>query len=199
MGAEEPSLSIHAPDRMPPIPKDQWTDEQREAAARFAGLRGQEVFGPFAIMLRSPEVMLRAGAMGDYMRYRTVLPPRLNEFIILLTARHWTQQFEWYVHQPAALKAGLSPDMVNAIAHGRRPNGMSDEEKTVHDFTLELLRGQNVSDPTYAAAVARFGEQGVVDMVGVAGYYTFLSMMMNMARTAVPADSTVPALVPLAT
>jgi 4-carboxymuconolactone decarboxylase len=184
---------------MPPIPKDQWTDEQREAAARFAGLRGQEVFGPFAIMLRSPEVMLRAGAMGDYMRYRTVLPPRLNEFIILLTARHWTQQFEWYVHQPAALKAGLSPDIVNAIAHGRRPNGMSDEEKTVHDFTRELLRGQNVSDPTYAAAVARFGEQGVVEMVGVAGYYTFLSMMMNMARTAVPADSTVPALVPLET
>jgi 4-carboxymuconolactone decarboxylase len=190
-------LSIHAPDRMPAIPQDKWTDEQRKAAAQFAELRKQDVFGPFAIMLRSPEVMLRAGAMGDYMRHHTVLAPRLNEFIILLTARHWTQQFEWYVHQPAALKAGLSPDIVNAVAHGRRPTGMSDEEKTVHDFTLELLRGQNVSDPTYAAAVARFGEQGVVDMVGVAGYYTFLSMMMNMARTAVPADSTVPALVSL--
>ena len=199
MEAEEPSLSIHVHDRMPPIPKDQWTAEQQDAAATFTRLRKQDVFGPFAVMLRSPEVMLRAGAMGDYMRHHTVLPPRLNEFIILITARHWTQQFEWYVHQPEALKAGLSPEIVNAIAHGRRPTGMSDEEKTVHDFTLELLRGQNVSDPTYAAAVARFGEQGVIDMVGVAGYYTFLSMMMNMARTAVPGDSTVPPLVALET
>src|SRR5215510_5741572 len=122
-------------DRMPPIPADRWTAAQKEAAAEFAELRGQEVFGPFAVMLRSPEVMLRAAAMGDYMRYHTVLPPKLNEFVILLTARHWTQQFEWHVHQPAALKAGLSHEIVNAIAAGRRPIGMSDEEKAVHDFT----------------------------------------------------------------
>lgn len=187
-------MSIPVHDRMPSIPKDQWTDAQRQAAAKFAELRGQEVFGPFAVMLRSPDVMLRAAAMGDYMRHHTVLPPKLNEFIILLTARHWTQQFEWYVHQPAALQAGLGHDIVNAIAAGRRPIGMSDEEKIVHDFTIELLRGQNVSDPVYAAAVSRFGEQGVIDMVGVAGYYTLLSMIMNTARTPVPADSTVPPL-----
>ena len=187
-------MSIPVHDRMPSIPKDQWTDAQRQAAATFAELRGQEVFGPFAVMLRSPDVMLRAAAMGDYMRHHTVLPPKLNEFIILLTARHWTQQFEWYVHQPAALQAGLGHDIVNAIAAGRRPIGMSDEEKIVHDFTIELLRGQNVSDPVYAAAVSRFGEQGVIDMVGVAGYYTLLSMIMNTARTPVPADSTVPPL-----
>ena len=184
-------------DRMPPIPNDQWTDAQKKAAAEFADARKQDVFGPFAVMLRSPEVMLRASAMGDYMRYRTVLPPRLNEFIILVTARHWTQQFEWSVHQPAALKAGLGPAIVNAVAEGRRPDGMAEEEAIVHDFTIELLQSQNVSDPVYARAVARFGEQGVIDMVGVAGYYSFLSMMMNMARTAVPADSTVPALGPL--
>lgn len=187
-------MSIPVHDRMPSVPQDQWTDQQRQAAAKFAELRGQDVFGPFAVMLRSPEVMLRAAAMGDYMRHHTVLPPKLNEFVILLTARHWTQQFEWYVHQPAALQAGLGHDIVNAIAAGRRPIGMSDEEKAVHDFTIELLRGQNVSDPVYAAAVSRFGEQGVIDMVGVAGYYTFLSMIMNTARTPVPADSTVPPL-----
>ena len=192
-------MSIHVHDRMPPVPQDQWTDTQRQAAAKFAELRGQDVFGPFAVLLRSPEVMLRAAAMGDYMRHHTVLPPKLNEFVILLTARHWTQQFEWYVHQPAALQAGLSHDIVNAVAAGRRPIGMSDEEKVVHDFTIELLRGQNVSDPVYAAAVARFGEQGIIDMVGVVGYYTFLSMVMNTARTAVPADSTVPPLVQLET
>jgi len=149
------------------------------------------------VMLRSPEVMLRASAMGDYLRYRTVLPPRLNELIILITARHWTQQFEWHVHQPAALKAGLRPDIVSAVADGRRPDGMEQDEAIVHDFTIELLRSQNVSDPVYARAAARFGEHGIVDMVGVCGYYSFLSMMMNTARTAVPANSTVPALIPL--
>ncbi len=189
-------MSIPGPDRMPPIPKEQWTAAQNAAAAEFATARKQDVFGPFAVMLRSPEVMLRASAMGEYMRYRTVLPPRLNELIILITARHWTQQFEWHVHQPAALKAGLDAGIVDAVAEGKRPEAMSDDEATVHDFTTELLRSQGVSDPVYAKAVARFGEHGIIDMVGVAGYYSFLSMMMNAAQTAVPADSTVPALSP---
>jgi 4-carboxymuconolactone decarboxylase len=181
-------------ERMPPIPKDQWTDAQHKAATEFAMMRGQEVFGPFAVMLRSPEVMLRAGAMGDYMRYRTSLPPALNELIILIVARHWSQPFEWYVHQPTALKAGLNPQIVAAVSKGRRPEGMSSDESIVYEFTTELLRLQNVNDATYAKAVERFGEHGVIDMVGVAGYYSFLSMMMNTARTAVPADSDVPPL-----
>jgi 4-carboxymuconolactone decarboxylase len=179
---------------MPPIPKDRWTDAQSRAAAEFARMRGQDVFGPFALMLRSPEVMLRAAAMGDYMRYKTSLPPALNELIILLTARHWSQQFEWYVHQPAALKAGLSPQIVSAVSKGRRPEAMSTDESIVYQFATELLRLQNVSDPTYDKAVERFGEHGVIDMIGVAGYYSFLSMMMNTARTAVPVDSEVPPL-----
>jgi len=181
-------------DRMPPIPREQWTDAQAKAAEEFARMRGQDVFGPFALMLRSPEVMLRAAAMGDYMRYRTSLPPSLNEFIILLTARHWSQQFEWYVHQPAALKAGLSERIVNAIAEGRRPATMSADETIVYDFTTELFRHQQISDQTYAKARERFGEPGIIDMVGVAGYYAFLSMMMNVARTSVPDSSTVPRL-----
>ena len=189
-------MTAPLPDRMPPIPNDQWTEAQKKAAAEFAAARKQEVFGPFAVMLRSPEVMLRASAMGEYMRYRTVLPPRLNELIILITARHWTQQFEWHVHQPAALKAGLDPDIVQAVAEGRRPDRLPEEEAIVHDFTIELLRDQRVSDPVYASAVARFGEHGVIDMVGVAGYYSFLSMIMNTAQTAVPADSSTPALPP---
>ena len=176
--------------------RDQWTEAQKLAAEEFAKSRQQEVFGPFAVMLRSPEVMLRASALGEYMRYRTVLPPRLNEFVILITARHWTQQFEWHVHQPAALKAGLDPDIVSAVAEGRRPDSMPGPEAVVYDFASELLRSQNVSDSVYARAVAAFGEQGVIDMVGVAGYYSFLSMMMNTARTPVPADSPVPLLPP---
>jgi 4-carboxymuconolactone decarboxylase len=181
-------------DRMPPIPNERWTEAQRQASGEFARMRGQEVFGPFAVMLRSPEVMLRAAAMGDYMRYRTSLPPALNELIILITARHWSQQFEWYVHQPMALKAGLAPQIVASVSKGRRPEAMSSDEAIVYDFSTELLRLQNVSDTTYAKAVERFAEQGVIDMIGVAGYYSFLSMMMNTARTAVPAESEVPPL-----
>ena len=181
-------------DRMPPIPKAQWTDPQQKAAVEFAAMRGQDVFGPFAVMLRSPEVMLRAAAMGDYMRYRTSLPRALNELIILITARHWSQQFEWFVHQPMALKAGVPQHIVSAVSKGHRPENMSSDESIVYDFTTELQRLQNVSDPTYARAVERFGEHGVIDMIGVAGYYSFLSMMMNTARTAVPSDSDVPPL-----
>jgi 4-carboxymuconolactone decarboxylase len=183
-----------AADRMPPIPKEQWTAEQDQAAAEFARMRGQAVFGPFAVMLRSPEVMLRAAAMGDYMRYRTSLPRPLNELIILITARHWSQQFEWYVHQPMALQAGVPSHLVSAVSTGRRPEDMSSDEAIVYEFATELLRLQNVSDATYAKAVERFGEHGVIDMIGVAGYYSFLSMMMNTARTAVPAESGVPPL-----
>jgi len=157
-------------------------------------MRGQQVFGPFALMLRSPEVMLRAAAMGDYMRYRTSLPAALNELIILLTARHWSQQFEWHVHRPAALKAGVSETIVNAVAKNHRPDAMSSDEATVYEFITELLRRQHVSDATFAKARERFGENGVIDMVGVAGYYSFLSMMMNTAQTAVPTDSDVPPL-----
>ena len=181
-------------DRMPPIPRAQWTDAQARAADEFERLRGQEVFGPFALMLRSPDVMLRAAAMGDYMRYRTSLPRALNEFIILLVARHWSQPFEWHVHQPAAVSAGLSEQIVGAVAKGRRPADMSADETIVYDFVTELLRLQNVSDEAYARARDRFGERGIIDMVGVAGYYAFLSMMMNTARTAVPQDSDVPPL-----
>ena len=112
-------------DRLPPIPAEKQTPEQRKAAEAFRANRKQDVFGPFVPLLRSPEVMLRAMAMGDYLRYRTVFPMKLNEFIILITSRHFTQQYEWYVHYPIALKEGLSREIADAIADGRRPAGMS--------------------------------------------------------------------------
>ena len=143
---------------------------------------------------RSPEVMLRAMAMGDHLRYRTVFPTKLNELIILVTARHFTQQYEWYVHYPIALKEGLGRDIADAIADGRRPGGMSADEELIYDFCTELLRNHSVSDPTYARAIARFGEKGTIEMVGVVGYYTFQSMVLNTARTPVPPGA--PALVP---
>jgi len=145
-------------------------------------------------LFRSPEVMLRAMAMGDYLRYRTVFPTRLNEFIILITARHFTQQYEWYVHYPIALKEGLGRDIADAIADGRRPPSMAADEALIYDFCTELLQHHSVSDPTYARAIGRFGENGTIEMVGVVAYYTFQSMVLNTARTPVPPGA--PALTP---
>ena len=173
-----------AQDRMPEIPADKMTDAQKKAAEEFAANRKTPVFGPFVPLLRSPEVMLRTMRMGDYLRFTSSLPPKLNEFVIMVTARQWTQQYEWSFHRPIALKQGLEPEVVNALAEGRRPPGMSDDEDTVYQFLDELHRNQSVSDATYARAVNRFGEQGVIDMICVNGYYTFVGMVMNATRTA---------------
>jgi 4-carboxymuconolactone decarboxylase len=178
-----------AQDRLPPIPPEKQTPEQRKAAQAFKDNRKQDVFGPFVPLSRSPEVMLRAMALGDFLRYRTVFPPKLNEFIILITARHWSQQYEWFVHQPIAVKEGLNPEIVKAVAEGRRPSGMSADEELIYDFCTELFNNQSVSDATYARSVARLGEQGTIEMVGVAAYYTFQSMVLNTARTPIPAGT----------
>src|ERR1700730_17019047 len=176
-------VSTPAQDRMPEIPADKITEAQKKAVAEFVAGRGTPPIGPFIPLLRSPEVMLRAKAMGDYLRFKNVLPPRLSELAILITARQWTQQFEWGIHSAIAVKAGLSPETVKAIAEGRRPTGMSDEEAIVHDFCIELHHNGSISDAMYAKALAKFGEQGIIDLVGINGYYTFLSMVMNVART----------------
>ncbi len=187
--AQEPAKYMPA-DRMPEIPPDKMTEAQKKAAEEFAAGRGTPVFGPFVPLLRSPEVMLRAKAMGDYLRYKTVLPAYLNEFAILITARQWTQEYEWAVHHPIALKAGLNPQVAEAVAEGRRPQGMSAEEEIIYEFCTELHRNQSVSDPTYQRVLAKYGEQGVIDLIGVNGYYTFLAMVLNAARTALPKGAT---------
>jgi 4-carboxymuconolactone decarboxylase len=176
-----------AQDRMPPIAADKMTDAQRKAVAEFKTARSADISGPFVPLLRSPEVMTRARAMGDYLRFKSALVPRLSEFTILLAARRWTQQYEWNVHQLLALQAGLNPEIARAIADGRRPDRMADDEAALYTLVDELQRNQSVSDPTYARAVAAFGEAGVIDALGITGYYTMLAMVMNTARTALPA------------
>jgi 4-carboxymuconolactone decarboxylase len=185
-----------AQDRLPPIPADKVTAEQKEFVKEFQAVRGREPFGPFVPLMRSPDLMVRASAMGEYLRYRTSLPPRLSEFVILFTAREWTQQYEWNVHHADAMKAGIDPKIAQAIADGRRPEGMSDDEMLLYDFCLELQRNRSISDPTYARMVARFGEKGVMDTVGLVGYYSLLGMVLNTARTPVP-QGVKPPLVPM--
>ena len=179
---------VLAQDRMPPIAADKLTDAQRKAAEAFAEGRGYAVRGPFVPLVRSPEVMLRAKAMGDYLRFKSTLGPRLNEMVILITAREWTQQYEWNAHRPEAMKAGLRAEIADAIADGRRPSGMAEDEEVAYDMATEILRLKRVSDATYGRAVAKFGEQGVIDLLGVIGYYNFLAIVMNATRTAMPAN-----------
>jgi 4-carboxymuconolactone decarboxylase len=184
-------------DRLPPIPPSQMTETQARAAAEFKVIRnGAELSGPFFPLLRSPELMVRTSALGEYLRYRSALPPRLSEFVILLTAREWGQQYEWNAHYGLALKAGVSAEMAALISEGLRPAGMAADHEALYDFCDELLRTKAVSDATYQRALSQFGEQGVVDAVGIVGYYTMLAMVLNTARTPAGA-STAPVLRPL--
>jgi 4-carboxymuconolactone decarboxylase len=178
-----------AQDRMPPIAAEALTDAQKHAIAEFKTARSADISGPFIPLLRSPEVMTRARAMGDYLRFRSVLAPRLSEFLILLTARHWTQNYEWSAHEPLARQAGLSAAVIAAVAEGRRPDAMAEDEDVLYTLCDELHRNQSVSDPTYARAVKAFGEPGVIDALGITGYYTLLSMVMNTARTPLAAGA----------
>jgi 4-carboxymuconolactone decarboxylase len=181
-------------DRMPPIPPDAMTDAQREAAREIAAGRRGGGIGPFVPALRSPEMMRRLQRLGEYLRYDSALEPRLRELTILVTARQWSQGFEWQVHAPLARQAGLASSVVDAVATGRRPETMQADEALVFDFCTELQRGGTVSDATYAGAVTAWGEQGVVDLVASIGYYTTLAMLMNVARTPIDGDSDLPSL-----
>ena len=170
-------------DRMPPIPLGKMTEAQKKVAAEIAaGPRGK-VEGPYWPILRSPGFAGVIQNVGAYFRYRSPLDRRLNEMAALIAARSWSQQFVWDVHILQALDAGLEPDIAQAIAEGRRPEGMDIEEETLWDFCAELLATKGVSDPTYEKAVAKFGESGVIDILGILGYYSTLAMVMNVART----------------
>lgn len=179
-------------ERLPPLAAEAMTADQKKAADEFKASRGYPLLGPFSVMVRSPEVMLRAKAMGDYLRFRNVLPKRVSEMVILITAREWTQQFEWSHHYKYALEAGLAKDVIEAVADGRRPEKMSEDESAAYDFSIELHRRRSVSDATYARALKLFGEPGIVDLTGINGYYSLLAMMMNVARTPNDTDDVKP-------
>ncbi len=173
-------------DRLPPLPVDQLDAQQRAVAqAIIAGPRGA-LYGPFVPLIRSPELMETAQRMGEYLRYRSAIGTRLSELAILVTARQWDQQVEWAIHAPLAAQNGIAPAAIEAIAQRRAPETLPDDERAVHDFCVELQQHKRVSDATYARALALFGEHGVVDLMGINGYYTFLAMVMNAAQTAVP-------------
>ena len=176
-------------DRLP-LPADhELSTAQRTAVERIsAGPRGG-IFGPFVPLLRSPEMMTRLQLVGEYVRFGSRLDDDLVELVILMVARQWDQQFEWGHHHPIALEKGLSPQIIESVARRRRPTSGRLEVGVVCDLVDELQRTRQVSDQTYAAAVGALGEDGVVEVVGITGYYTTLAMVMNAARTPPPADA----------
>ncbi|HYK25879.1 MAG TPA: carboxymuconolactone decarboxylase family protein [Steroidobacteraceae bacterium] len=179
-------------DRLPPIRHEAMTPEQRRAAEALVRGRRGALFGPFVPLLRSPELLDRAQRLGEYLRYDSAVPVRLRELAILVTARHFRQAFEWHVHAPAGIEAGLASDTVAEIAAGRRPQSLRPDEAVVYDFCIELHTAHEVRDETYAAALALLGEHGIVDLCGVCGYYGLLALVMNAARTPLPEGASAP-------
>jgi 4-carboxymuconolactone decarboxylase len=174
-----------AQERMGAVPADKMTPAQKQAVADHTAARGQ-LTGPWQVLVRSPELMGRVRGLSDYVRFNSALPPRLSEFVILITARQWSQAYEWNAHQPLALKGGLNPEIAKAIADGRRPAGMAEDEAVLYDFVTELLQNRSVSDATYARAVGKFGEKAILDTIGLMGHYSLIAMVLNTARTPVP-------------
>ena len=186
------SLNAFAQDRMPAIPFDKMNELQKKYAEEIIkGPRGA-LYGPFIPLIRSPELMDRSQRIGEYLRYKSAIGNKLTEFVIMITARQWTQQVIWAIHEPIVLKAGVKPEIIKAIADGRRPVGMSEDEDILYNFCMELHTNKNISDVTYDRALKRFGEQGVIDTLGINGYYTLIAMVMNGTRTAVPDNKPAP-------
>ena len=182
-------LGAAALDRMPAIPEAQMSPDQKRVMDEIAaGPRGR-IGGPFIPLMRSPELMNRLQKVGEYLRFQNTVGLRNSEFAVLIVARHWSQPIEWAIHRPIAEKEGVLPATCDAIAEGRRPDNMTDDETLIYNVLEELRNNRSLSDPTYAQLLKRFGEQGVIDLVAHYGYYSLLAMTMNVARTEVPQNT----------
>jgi 4-carboxymuconolactone decarboxylase len=183
-------------DRFKPLTWDEMTPAQHKMVEDLVAGPRSGVNGPFNVLLRSPEMGNLAQQFGAATRFNQSMPRKLNEMAIIITGRYWTSQYEWIAHKRAALDAGLNPAIVDAIQNGRRPTGMQKDEAAVYTFCSELLNTKQVSDATFAAAKAAVGEKGVVDLIGVMGWYHTVSMLLNVDRYPLP-DGQQPELKPL--
>lgn len=178
--------------RLPDLDETALTAEQRAVHDRIkAGPRGA-VVGPLRVWLASPALAERAQELGAFCRYHSSLPPRLSELAILVTGAHWRSGFEFAHHAPIGIEAGLSPALVEALRRGERPEGMTEEEAAVHDFARALHRDRSVSRATYDRAETALGPTALVDLVGILGYYTLISMTINAFEVPLPAGAADP-------
>lgn len=191
-GAQQARQLDFRGDRFRPLTWDELNPAQRTMVNDLlSGTRGTTT-GPFNVLLRSPEMGNRAQRLGEYLRFQSSVPRRLNEMAILMTARWWLSQYEWHAHKPLALAAGLDAAVIDDLQAGRRPSRMTPEEAVIYDFSTELRERRRVSDATYKSAVTLLGEQGVVDLVGLMGYYDLVSMTLNVDRYPLPQGAALP-------
>ncbi len=184
-------------DRFKPLKYEEMTPAQKTMIDHLLAGERTGLGGPFNVLLRSPEMGDPAQQFGAAGRFHSALSPKARETVIMLTARFWMAQYEWSAHKQAGLQAGLNPAIVDAIANGKRPASMEPDVETAYNFITELLKTRQVSDPVFAAAKEKFGEKGVVDMIGLAGWYTTVSLALNVDRYPL-ANGAQPELKPLA-
>lgn len=185
-------MAASAQDRFTELKPEQMTPEQKKVADAIMSGPRKRLAGPFNAWLRSPVIADRLQKVGEYLRFNSSLPPRLNEFAILITARAWNAQYEWYAHHILAMKAGLDPKVAEELAEGKRPSTMQPDEAVIYDFSTQLRRNKQVDDATYKAMLDKFGEQGIVDLIAVNGYYDTVSMTLNVAQVPLPAGVPTP-------
>jgi 4-carboxymuconolactone decarboxylase len=174
--------ATQAADRLPAIPIEQYSAEQKQAVTQYETVRKSPIFGPFEVMLYSPAMMSNAREVGDYMKSGSAIPRHLAELAVLYIAKEWNQDYVWYQHVPLALKGGISQANVDALGHGQKPAHMSDDEDAVYAFVNELVRNRQVTDQTFDRINRRFGSKGVVDLTSLTAFYVHLSMQLNVAK-----------------
>jgi 4-carboxymuconolactone decarboxylase len=181
--------------RFAPLKPEELTPAQKAWADALAAppRNGKISNPPYRAYVRSPELAPRLTALAEYLRWHTSLPPRLSELAILITAREWTAQYEWYAHYPHAIEGGLDPKVAAAIAAGKRPDNMKDDETALYDLVTALYRDKKVSDAVYKAALDHFGERGIMDIIGIVGFYGITSMTLITMQAGAP-DGKVPPL-----
>jgi 4-carboxymuconolactone decarboxylase len=177
--------------RFAPLKADELSPSQKAWAEMIVAPPRNAKFTapPYRAYIRNPDLAPRLSALSEYLRWNTSLPPRLSELAILITARQWTAQYEWFAHYPLALKGGLDPKVAADVAAGKRPDNMRDDEAALYDLATALYRDRKVSDPVYKAALEKFGERGIMDIIG---YYDLVSMTLITMQAGAPNDSVPP-------
>lgn len=180
--------------RFAPLKADELSPAQRAWADMIAAppRNGKFANPPYRAYIRNPDLAQRLSALSDYLRWNTSLSPRLSELAILITARQWTAQYEWFAHYPLALKGGLDSKVANDVSAGKRPENMRDDEAALYDLATALYRDKKVTDPVYKAALDQFGERGIMDIIGIIGYYDLVSMTLITMQAGAPNDSVPP-------
>ncbi len=178
--------------RIQQVAPDQMTATQRRVYDDILAGPRDSIHGPFNAWLQSPELADRAQKLGAFLRFDTSLPKRLSELAILVVARIWTAQFEWYAHKKFALEAGLAPGVIDSIEARRRPDLTNADEEAVYDFVIELHNTHTVTDGRYQAVLGHLGAAGTIELVGLLGYYTLVSMTLNVTQVPLPEGESPP-------